>query len=88
MHDSLDRLHGTLESYERQLRKLTKATEVAKLERQQSTNMVASIKSQHDRAEVTIKQQSEELKSLYDENENLKAKVAKLESKRSNCVIS
>jgi len=82
------RLHGQLESFERQLRKLNKATEAAKLEKQQSIHMQASIKTQHAQAEVTIKQQAEEIQGLYDTTDELKKKIDKLEGKKGRCVIS
>lgn len=83
-------LHGQLESYERQLRKLNKVTEAAKLEKQQSIHMQLSIKSQQQQAELTIKQQSEEIQQLYDTNDELKRKLAALESKKKGggCVLS
>lgn len=83
-------LHSKLESYERQLRKLGKATEAAKLEKQQSMHAQQSIKSQYTQAELTIKQQSEEIKGLYDSTDELKAKIAALEAKnkKKSCVVS
>ena len=82
----LFRLQTQLEAYERQMRKLQKAAETHKQEKDRSMKLTTSVKASADMAELTIKQQNEEIKALQAQTESLSRKVKKIE--RFGCLIS
>ncbi len=74
------------------MRKLQKAADAHKVEKERSVNMHSSVKIVADQAEVKIRQQNEELQELHVKSEQMSTKLKSIEAEnkklKGRCIIS
>ena len=80
----IDNLHNQIDKYERQMRKLTKAQDILKLEKERSMHMAFSCKGDVDKQQALINMQKKQIMDLENDYDNLKKQ---LQNKKNTSIL-